>query len=1006
MFKDELPTDVYKELDRRGLNGVPVVLCTTSELSLSGRPERNWIVATRYNVAAVREGETGRLGEGETTSATVQTRISRSPVLPLCPACHDTDAAANSPSVVVHVPVAEVREFRTHSTVGSGFLQAYVDDYWVDLARFPNTEADRFSRLARYLEDLRTEGEVQIETDSTPKVTHCPKCTQRLPVANESCPRCIPRKAILGRLVQMLWPYRATALLMCGLMLVAVAAELTPPKLQQYLVDHILRGGQASPDPRNLFTALFAVVCALAVTRLALSGVNFAKGRMATRVGVALTYDFRARLVQKLHSLGLEYYDRHQVGSTMSRVAYDSEVIQSLLHQITGGFLLQIVQVMAVGVMLFTLNPKLAVYTLIPAPLVIIGSWFFWKRVHPRHYRYWDSSSKQAGMLTGMLSGIRVVKAFAQEDREYERYNRISGYLRDCRMHVDYSTAAFSATMQLIVSLGGLIVWYIGGHDVLAGTMSLGSLIAFLAYLAMFYTPLATLSQFTTWLTNFLTGCQRVFELLDTPVEVKEAAEPVKLRCGDGEMGREGDKGSKLDPRKTPPLPLSPSPSLATGGGIRFENVTFGYERHQPVLRDINFEIRAGETVGIVGRSGSGKTTLINLLCRFYDTCEGRVLVDGVDVRQVASHDLRQHIGVVLQEPFLFRGTIWDNLVYGMPTSSPERAVAAAKAAQAHDFILNSPLGYDTWLGERGAGLSGGERQRMSIARAILYDPPILVLDEATSNVDAESEQVIQQALRALTKGRTTIAIAHRLSTLREADRILVFDRGRLIEQGSHDELIACGGQYASLVRLQGDARTVENDKARMTNDECRCAASDVRHSSFDIRHSMSPHWLMPGDIIIRSAIRGGVEVKLRSADVRRGVFAVNLFPATEPDDYISLRVWDREGNEQEIGILRHLDDWPMEAQILVRAALERRYWLQTITGVDNIELELGHLTLSVRTLHGLRKFTMRWSQSQVQDFGELGKVLLDLDDNRYLVPNVEALPPKEQELFLRYVYW
>src|SRR3954465_7397168 len=200
MFKDQLPTEVYKELDRRGLNGVPVVLCTSSELSLSGRPERNWIVATRYNVAAVSEAD----------RATVET----------------------------HVPVAEVREFRTHSTVGSGFLQAYIDDYWVDLARFPNTEADRFSRLARYLEDLRTDGEVQIETDSTPKVTHCPKCTQRLPVANESCPRCIPRQAILGRLGEVLWPYRATALLMCCLMLVAVAAELTPPFFQQYLLYH------------------------------------------------------------------------------------------------------------------------------------------------------------------------------------------------------------------------------------------------------------------------------------------------------------------------------------------------------------------------------------------------------------------------------------------------------------------------------------------------------------------------------------------------------------------------------------------------------------------------------------------------------------------------------------------------------------------------------------------------------------------------------------------------
>jgi ATP-binding cassette subfamily B protein len=366
------------------------------------------------------------------------------------------------------------------------------------LFRYSNAEAERFHRVARYLEDLRTTGELEVDPAAAPTATHCEKCGQRLPNSGDSCPRCIPRKAILGRLGQMLWPYRATAAVMCGLMLLGVAAELAPPKLQQYLVDHILKGGQTAPDPRSLTTALLAVVLALATARVVLSVVNFIKGRLATKVGVALTFDLRAKLVDKLHALGLGYYDKHQVGSITSRVAYDSEVIQSLLQQVTGGFLLQLVQVTAVGAMLFTLNPHLAFYTLIPAPLVIAGSIFFWKRVHPRHYRYWDSSSKQAGMLTGMLSGIRVVKAFAQEDREYARFNRISDYLRQCRIKVDYSTAAFSASMQLIFSMGGLIVWYVGGRDVLAGQMSLGSLMAFLAYLAMFYTPLATLSQFTT----------------------------------------------------------------------------------------------------------------------------------------------------------------------------------------------------------------------------------------------------------------------------------------------------------------------------------------------------------------------------------------------------------------------------------------------------------------------------------------------------------------------------
>jgi ATP-binding cassette subfamily B protein len=936
MLQDTVPCEVRELLEDQQLNGVPIVLSTTSDLSLTGALRGHWVVATRDNLAVVADGA--------------------------------------RPEVINHWPLGQVVKFRAQGAIGSGFLQAYVDDAWVDVARYSNTLAATFHKLADKLEELRKTGEVALRPDELHDTTHCPKCGLRLSTAGESCPRCLPRKAIVVRLWQLLQPHWPTALAMCGLMLVGVAMELTPPKLQQYLVDKVLARGAVTPNAHSLAAALVLIVLALAVTRVLLGAVNWVKGLLANKVGVVLTYELRAQLVRKLHELGATYYDRHAVGSLVSRVAYDSEVLHSLLQQITGGFLLQIFQVVAVGVMLFTLNPKLAAYTLIPAPLVVAGSLFFWRRVYPKYYRYWDSSNKQTGTLSGMLSGIRVVKAFAQESREFDRFSRSSDYLRQSRATVEHATASFTAIMALIFSLGGLIVWYVGGRDVLAARMTLGSLMAFLAYLAMFYAPLATLSQLTTWLTSFMTGCHRVFELLDAPTETRD--------------------------------PAHPEPLAQARGEIRFENVSFGYERHRPVLKEVDFTIRPGEKIGIVGRSGSGKTTLVNLISRFYDVDSGRVLLDGLDVRSLATRDLRHQVGMVLQEPFLFRGTIYENVVYGKPEAGPEEAIAAARAAQAHDFILRTPLGYDTWLGERGAGLSGGERQRVSIARALLYDPKVLILDEATSSVDTESEKAIQEALRVLTRGRTTLAIAHRLSTLRDSDRIFVFDDGRLVEQGSHRELMLLDGDYARLVKIQTQiSRDIQFDG--MLNGTVNDLCDETEDgNAINSAASFAIRWIEPDTVELREGPYGSLVVAELDGTMNRSVFAMRCFPAAHPDDFISLRTWNEDGDEHELGIVRHLELWSKPNRELMRVALSRRYFLRRITGVDSIKLEYGHLLFDVRTDQGPARFTMRWTHSQAQDFGVRGKVLVDVEDNRFLVPDTEDLPPRERDLLQRYVYW
>ncbi len=944
-------------LNEAGLNHRPVLLSIDTDVALDGRPETEWLCITPDHLSVVHEAQVGR--------------------------------------VVRSVAWPDVEQIRTVAGLGGGLLQVRANGDWIDLVRYSNALATRFHKVSRTLEQAKddivhgcqTEVLLRVDTDNQLDPPRCPSCRLRLTAREESCPRCMQKGRILKRVGELLSPYTRGAVLLCLLTLLGVAAELIPPKLQQYMVDHILSGqatasvsGRIDAPLPDFKTSLLVVVLALAFSRVVLSVVGVLKGRLATSIGTGLTGTLREEMVHKLQNLSIAYYDRHQVGSMISRVAHDSEVLHGLMHQLTGGFLLQIVQLIGVGAMLVWINPKLALFTLIPVPLVILGSWIFWRHVYPRHYRLWDASSKQMAAISGMLSGIRVVKAFAQEPREQERFKTASDHLGNWRLWVERTNSTYSATMQLVFGLGGLIVWYVGGRDVIGGQMTLGQLIAFLAYLAMFYAPLGALSNFTTWLTSFLSGSQRVLELLDTPITIAETASPALW----------------ADPQ----------------GMIRFENVTFGYDRNQPVLRDVSFEVQPGEMIGIVGRSGSGKTTLVNLLGRFYDVQEGRITVDGNDIRDLSTKQLRQRLGIVFQDSFLFRGTIWKNLSYGRPEATVEQGLAAAKAAGAHDFLCRQPLAYETLLGEHGAGLSGGEKQRLSIARTLLYDPRILVLDEATSNIDAEAEKSIQEALAVLVQGRTTIAIAHRLSTLRNADRILAFDRGRLAEQGTHAELLAADGIYARLVRIQTqvskqptvDTLLVE-DRPVADRDTPNPSARD--RIERDASLSAGPiRWLEPSRHRFTIGTLDRIELWQDGVRLGAGIFVVCTFPASQPDAYLSVRGWNESGEETELGMVRLLAEWPAEDAHVVRIALERRSLVRSIRRVVDVRLAHGYLDFDVETNAGRHAFTMRWTASQAIDFGADGKMLIDTEDNRYVVHRMADLPAADLEKFLQYVYW
>jgi len=688
-----------------------------------------------------------------------------------------------TPEVVLSVPAEqeapiqgpyryeEIADFDLHSTVGSTCLRAHIDGIQVELARFTNEHRERFRRVLNQLKSFLRGEPLNRDMLVAPEADRCQRCGLVLPSPGAPCPRCVKQKTILVRMLSLLGAYKGLAVILLFLVIGGICLDMLPPFLTKILVDDVL-------TTRNHTNWLFLLVAALAGASLTRALANTLISRVSSKIGTGLTHNVRKLLFDKLQQMSVDYYDRHQVGALLTRVTQDVEALQGFVTQAAQGFLVNILLVVAIGVMLFCLDARLAVYVLIPIPFVIWGTLLFWKKIYPRYFKWRDSYSKLGAMLNGVLSGVRLVKAFGQEPREAKRFDAASVYVRDSRFAVDVRVGAFHPMMAYIFGLGGLIIWYVGGRDVLADRVSLGTLMAYLGYIGMFYTPLSSLALFSNWLTQFMTASQRVFEIIDTPPGI-------------------------LDKPKARPI-------SRIRGNIEFKNVTFGYDPYHEVIKDVSFKIEAGTTVGIVGRSGSGKTTLINLLCRFYDVQKGSITIDGVDIREVRRRDLRRHIGLVLQEPFLFRASIAENIAYGRPEVSMEEIVAAAKAANAHDFIMRLPNGYDTQLGERGAGLSGGERQRISIARAILCDPRILILDEATSSVDTESEREIQRALSLLAKGRTSIIIAHRLSTLREADCILVIEDGRVVEQGTHEELMRLGGLYRRFVDIQTELTVVE----------------------------------------------------------------------------------------------------------------------------------------------------------------------------------------------------
>ncbi len=670
----------------------------------------------------------------------------------------------------------EIEDASIERCVGNGLLQVTAGKSPHVLLHYSNDLTDRFGRVAHYLRERAKHGAETPIPDAAQDAHVCINCGRYLAdPSSRVCPNCIERGKIFRRLVMEAKPYWGRVVLIVVLLVAGALVNLVPPRLTGVLIDDVLR-----PDGRA--EMLLWLVLGLLAVRVSSVAITIAKNWLSINVSGQFTAGLRERLFSHLKSLPVDYFDKNQTGRIMTRVNQDTSELQGLFDQLTN-FALNLLMVVGIGVVLFLMAPSLGLYVLIPTPFVIAAAYYYYRDMRPHFRRFWIARWRLNAMLNTFLSGVRVVKAFAQEDQEELRYHQRNDRMLQSQLRVNLAWGRFFPLISFAFSAGGLIIWYAGGQAVLADRISVGTLMAFIGYLGMFYGPLSALTQVSEAMNRFVTISQRTFELLDEAEQVQ------------------------------PERPLR-KPKLS--GSIAFDHVTFGYDPYFPVISDVSFEVKPGEMIGVVGHSGAGKTTLVNLLCRFYDVTDGAIRIDGEDIRDLSMDEIRRQVGMVLQSPYLFRGTLAENIAYGKPDAGYAEIVRAAKAANAHDFITAMPEGYDTIVGEGGSGLSGGERQRISIARAILHNPRILILDEATSSVDTETERQIEEALNELVKGRTTIAIAHRLSTLYNADRILVLNQGKLEEQGTPQQLMDKGGAFYNLVQMQSQMARIDGSTASL----------------------------------------------------------------------------------------------------------------------------------------------------------------------------------------------
>ena len=657
--------------------------------------------------------------------------------------------------------IRDCSEVKAEPKIGGGLLVLNYQGIQRHVVHYSARHLARYAYVARGIQILisgRNEEVVSLEYEKI-----CPICKRAIP-GTKYCPHCSKEGGFWRTFLKLSAPYKNKFYGIIVLMVLAAVVTLLNPEIQKCLVDDVL------PRENGGLGAAFMCLGMMFFLSVGIVIINILKSYYCTVLGATISKDLRKKLFAKIQILSIGFINDRRPGELMNRVVRDTARIREFMQDMFCNMFTVCFIFVCDIIFMLVLNVKLALMAFIFIPFAVVITYLFRKNIHRRFHLQWKKYDDLNSNLQDVLSGMRVVKSYGKEQEEQKKFRHFAQEFCSVQTKNEVFWAVFTPMVSLLMGAGVFLVIYFGGMDVLGGTMTAGELLQFITYTQLLYQYLNWMTNMPRQLMNLVSSIERINDVLAQEAFVEDSDNPV---------------------------------DLTVKGDIEFRHATFGYKSYQPVLEDLNLSIKKGEMIVIVGASGTGKSTLINLIMRLYEVDDGSLLVDNCDIKDIRSDTFHSQIGVVLQETFLFSGTILNNIRFSRPEASYEEVILAAKMANAHEFISRTPDGYNTYVGEKGYTLSGGERQRIAIARAILNEPKLLILDEATASLDTESEFMIQRALERLTNGRTTFAIAHRLSTLQNADRLIVIDGHRIAEVGSHRELMEKKGIYYRLVQAQ-----------------------------------------------------------------------------------------------------------------------------------------------------------------------------------------------------------